>query len=208
MPFATFPTRIDLIGWVIILNPLCQRSVNPIKMHADRVMLSVQYFHFSGVWRYKMTFFHKTKHTSNTEMTTFRSSRLRAAREVSYSEFIGPVKDKAETSVEGNCGWNILLLLNCPKLNGQNLKPHLIGFDVVNQMVSSNILLEVGFCEPKSAKVESQFSENRHLVKIHDIFLWIENAVTHILDLFISHKSAGKKIWMLTWCFPPSLARG
>ena len=36
MPFETFPFRIDHISWIMIVNPLCQRSVNPIKIFADR----------------------------------------------------------------------------------------------------------------------------------------------------------------------------
>ena len=62
----------------------------------------------------------------------------------------GPVRDKAEILVEGNWGRNILLPINGSKLDGPNLRPLFVGFDVMDPMVSSNVPLEVLFCEGKS----------------------------------------------------------
>ena len=62
----------------------------------------------------------------------------------------GPVKDKAEILVEGNWGRNILLLINGSKLNGQDVRPLFVGLHVMNPLVSSNVPLEVTFCEGNS----------------------------------------------------------
>ena len=62
----------------------------------------------------------------------------------------GPVRDKAEILVEGNWGRNILLLINGSKLNGRNVRPLFVGLHVMNPLVSSNVPLEVTFCEGNS----------------------------------------------------------
>ena len=61
----------------------------------------------------------------------------------------GPVRDKAEILVEGNWSRNILLLINGSKLNGRNVRPLFVDLYVMNPLVSSNLPLEVTFCEGK-----------------------------------------------------------
>ena len=78
-------------------------------------------------------------------------------------------------------------------MNEKNLRPHLVDFDALIQMVLSNRLLSVAFEKRNSDKVKLQFSENNEFIKIRYIFGSTESANTYIVHLFIFHKSADLK---------------
>ena len=86
-PHETFPFRIDAIGRVISVNPLCQRSVNLIKIHQIELCSVPGVYsecNFLITKSHKMDIFFQTRNAQNVGLTYFGSRGFCGAIGVSF----------------------------------------------------------------------------------------------------------------------------